>query len=97
MKKSKNFGFVRPDNPRINMDIFVPAERSKGAVTGHKVVVELTSYGGSGKKPEGKVIEILGHENDPGTDILFSGESLWITDGIPGESAESRQNEWQRM
>ena len=30
-----------------------------------------------------------GMRNDPGTDIRFSGESLWITDGIPGESAES--------
>ena len=41
----KNFGFVVPDNERFLQDIFVPAERSKGAVTGHKVVVELTSYG----------------------------------------------------
>ena len=39
----KNFGFVVPDNERFLQDIFVPAERSKGAVTGHKVVVELTS------------------------------------------------------
>ena len=44
----KNFGFVVPDNERILQDIFVPAEQSKGAVTGHKVVVELTSYGGEG-------------------------------------------------
>ncbi len=67
---SKKFGFVKPDNQKFSKDIFVPLERSKGAVTGHKVVVELTSYGGDNKKPEGKVIEILGHINDPGTDIL---------------------------
>ena len=53
----KNFGFVVPDNERFLQDIFVPAERSKGAVTGHKVVVELTSYGENGKKPEGKIVE----------------------------------------
>ena len=52
----KNFGFVVPDNARYLQDIFVPAEKSKGAVTGHKVVVELTSYGGDGKKPEGKIV-----------------------------------------
>ena len=92
-EKSKNFGFVRPDNPRINMDIFVPAERSKGAVTGHKVVVELTSYGGSGKKPEGKVIEILGHENDPGTDIL----SLVRAYGLPMEFPEKVLNQAERV
>ncbi len=69
-EKSKNFGFVRPDNQRFIKDVFIPLERSKGAVTGHKVVVELTKYGGDNKKPEGKVIEIIGHVNDPGTDIM---------------------------
>lgn len=51
-------------------DIFIPLERSKGAVSGHKVVVETTDYGKNGKKPEGKVVEIIGHINDPGTDIM---------------------------
>ena len=69
-EKSKNFGFVIPDNQKFVKDIFVPLERSKGAVTGHKVVVELTKYGGENKKPEGKVVEIIGHVNDPGTDIM---------------------------
>lgn len=69
-EKSKNFGFVIPDNQKFIKDVFVPLERSKGAVTGHKVVVELTKYGGENRKPEGKVIEIIGHINDPGTDIM---------------------------
>ncbi len=69
-QKSKNYGFVVPDNMKLSSDIFVPAERSGGAVDGHKVVVELTEYGEGRKKPEGKVVEILGHVNDPGVDIL---------------------------
>ncbi len=69
-ERSKNFGFVIPDNQKFVKDIFVPLERSKGAMTGHKVVVELTKYGGDNKKPEGKVVEIIGHVNDPGTDIM---------------------------
>lgn len=69
-EKCKNFGFVVPDNDKIVSDIFVPAERSKGAVTGHKVVAELTDYGDGKHKPEGKVVEILGHVNDPGVDIM---------------------------
>ena len=69
-EKSKNFGFVIPDDQKFVKDAFVPLERSKGAVTGHKVVVELTKYGGENKKPEGKVVEIIGHVNDPGTDIM---------------------------
>jgi len=69
-QKSKNFGFVIPDNQKLAEDIFIPIERSKGAVDGHKVVVELTDYGNDRKKPEGKVVEILGHINDPGVDIM---------------------------
>ena len=66
----EHYGFVVPDNARFSKDIFVPKERSMGAVSGHKVVVELTDYGSDRKSPEGKVVEILGHMNDPGVDIL---------------------------
>lgn len=69
-QKNKGFGFVVPDNAKIPADIFVPLERSKGAVCGHKVVVEITSYGDGRKSPEGIVKEILGHVNDPGVDIM---------------------------
>ncbi len=69
-EQSASFGFVIPDNGKLGTDIFVPKERSKGAVDGHKVVVELTSYGDERHKPEGKVVEILGHVNDPGVDIM---------------------------
>ena len=69
-EQCENFGFVIPDNSRLGTDIFVPQERSRGAVTGHKVVVELVSYGDEKHKPEGKVAEILGHINDPGVDIM---------------------------
>lgn len=69
-QKSKNFGFVVADNLRFDKDIFIPKEFSKDAVTGHKVVAELTDYGTKGRKPEGKIKEIIGHINDPGTDIL---------------------------
>ncbi|MBR4086114.1 MAG: ribonuclease R [Lachnospiraceae bacterium] len=69
-EKSKNFGFVVPDNGKLSQDIFVPKERSKGAVDGHKVVVEITDYGSARRSPEGKIVEILGHINDPGVDIM---------------------------
>lgn len=67
---SENFGFAVPDNTRFGSDIFIPKGKSMGAVAGHKVVVEVTSYGRKDKKPEGRVVEIIGHINDPGTDIL---------------------------
>jgi ribonuclease R len=69
-EKSKNYGFVLPDNQKFGKDIFIPKDFTKGAVTGHKVVVKLTNYGDATTNPEGRVIEILGHINDPGVDIM---------------------------
>ncbi len=65
-----HFGFVIPDDTKLAQDIYVPKEHSKGAVSGHKVVVEITGYGTDKKSPEGRIIEILGHRNDPGVDIM---------------------------
>jgi ribonuclease R len=69
-EKTKDFGFVVSDNTKFNKDIFIPETATKGAVTGHKVVVEITGFGNDRRNPEGKVIEIIGHVNDPGTDIM---------------------------
>lgn len=66
----ENYGFVIPDNTKLAQDVFVPKEYSMGTVSGHKVVVELTDYGTDKHSPQGKVIEILGHVNDPGVDIM---------------------------
>ncbi len=92
-QKNKSFGFVIPDNQKIAQDVFVPLERSKGAVTGHKVVVELTKYGGNNKKPEGKVIEIIGHVNDPGVDIM----SIVKGYDLPTEFPEKVLNQAERV
>ena len=86
--KSKSFGFVIPDDQKFNRDIFVPVELSKGAVTGHKVVVRITDYGGKNKKPEGIVKEIIGHINDPGTDIM----SIVKAYNIPVEFSDAVMN-----
>lgn len=92
-EKSKNFGFVRPDNQRVLKDIYIPEGREKGAMTGHKVVVELTSYGGQDMKPEGKVVEIIGHINDPGTDIM----SIVKGYDLPVEFPERVMNQAERV
>lgn len=91
-EQSQNFGFVIPDNSKIGTDIFVPKERSKGAVTGHKVVVELTSYGDERHKPEGRVVELIGHINDPGVDIM----SIVRGFELPTEFGEKVMNQANR-
>ncbi|GKX29153.1 ribonuclease R [Vallitalea longa] len=68
--KSRNFGFVIADNKKFTKDIFISKSKSKGAVSGHKVVVKITDWGNERRNPEGEIVEIIGHINDPGTDIL---------------------------
>ncbi len=69
-QKNKSYGFVLPDNQKLNQDIFIPQGKDMGAITGHKVVARITDFGGERRKPEGIITEIIGHVNDPGTDIL---------------------------
>ncbi len=69
-ESSKYFGFVVPDNKRIFHDIFIPKEEFNGAKTDHKVVVEIIRWPEKRRNPEGRVIEVLGHKDDVGTDIL---------------------------
>ncbi|ROR27098.1 RNAse R [Mobilisporobacter senegalensis] len=83
-QKSNNFGFVIPDNQKFSKDIFIPKEHTKGAVTGHKVVVDITNYGNAEKNPEGRIKEILGHINDPGVDIM----SIIMANNLPLEFPE---------
>ncbi|WP_432401584.1 ribonuclease R [Wukongibacter sp. M2B1] len=69
-ESSKNFGFVVADDKRINYDIYIPKSDKNGAKDGDKVVAAITRWPESRRNPEGKVIEVLGHKDDIGTDIV---------------------------
>ncbi len=84
-QKSKNYGFVVPDNQKIAKDIFVDKNHTMGAVNGHKVVVRLTNFGKKNKNPEGEIVEILGHVNDPGVDILSIVRAYHLPEQFPEE------------
>lgn len=67
---NKGFGFVIPDDKKLPMDIFIGKGNALDAVDGHKVVVEITDWPSDMKSATGMVVQILGHKNDPGVDIL---------------------------
>ena len=92
-EQSKHFGFVIPDNQKILQDIFIPQECAKGAVNGHKVIAEITSYGSNKKKPEGRITKIIGHISDPGTDVL----SIVYAKDLPFEFLEKVLNQAERV
>ncbi|GAB4072864.1 ribonuclease R [Barrientosiimonas marina] len=67
---NQSFGFVIADDKRIPNDIFIPKDRTGGAVSGHKVIVHITKFPEGQMSAEGEIIHILGHKNDPGIDII---------------------------
>ncbi|MBE9917764.1 ribonuclease R, partial [Paenibacillus donghaensis] len=86
------YGFVLPDDKRIVRDIFIPKESTGGAVDGDKVVVDIVSYPEGRAAAEGKVIEVLGHKDDPGVDILSIIRKHQLPEGFPDEvMAEAEQ------
>ncbi|NQX63768.1 ribonuclease R [Paenibacillus qinlingensis] len=64
------YAFVIADDKRVTRDIFIPQHAFMGAVSGQKVVVKIVNYPEGRSAAEGEVIEILGHKDDPGVDIL---------------------------
>ena len=67
---SKGKGHITLDDSKIKLNIEVAKDNSLNAVDGHKVVVELLKKLNNNLKYSGKVVEIIGHKNDPGVDIL---------------------------
>jgi len=64
------FGFVIPNNKKIAYDIFIPKEASCGAVKGSIVIADIKDYGDDKKSPSGVITEVIGHIDDPSTDII---------------------------
>ncbi|SEN69807.1 ribonuclease R [Lihuaxuella thermophila] len=95
---STHFGFVIPDDKRITTDVFIAPELQMNARDGQKVVVKLHQVTGR-HSAEGEIVEILGHKDDPGIDILaiirkhglpevFPEEVIKEAEAIPEEISE---------
>ena len=66
----KDIGYITLDDVKVKLNIEICRENSMHAVDGHKVVVSLLEKLDKHGRYSGEVIEILGHKNDPGVDIL---------------------------
>ncbi|GAA3403293.1 ribonuclease R [Paenibacillus hodogayensis] len=86
------YAFVIADDKRITKDVFVPKEAFMGAVAGQKVVVDIVQYPQGRAAAEGRVVEILGHKDDPGVDILSIIRKYQLPEAFPEEvMAEAEQ------
>lgn len=67
--KSRNFGFVVPDDKAFTSDVYISKKHCMSAVNGQKVVVKITKWPNQGENPEGVIDEVLGFPHDEGVDI----------------------------
>ncbi|TMU55087.1 ribonuclease R [Flagellimonas algicola] len=79
--KQKTFAFVRPTDPKMYTDIFVPLDKLKKAKDGDKVVVALGNWPDDADSPYGEVLEILGKPGEHNTEI----HSILAEYGLPYE------------
>lgn len=63
-KSSFSFAFVIPDNKKLDQDIFVPKCFFSGAKDNDKVVCKIDVWPLDGKKPEGKIVEVIGQSGE---------------------------------
>ncbi len=90
---SKNFAFVVADARKIHQDFFVFPENIKGATSGDKVIVEVTNWASDDRKPEAKVVEILGKAGENEAEI----HSIMAEFDLPFRFPETVEKESQKI
>jgi ribonuclease R len=80
---SSNFGFVVPDDRRVTGDIFIPKDELNGAKPGFKVVAEIVKWPEARRNAEGRIVEVIGDSNEPGTDILSIIKAYDLKESFP--------------
>ncbi|EOR21118.1 ribonuclease R [Clostridium sartagoforme AAU1] len=89
---SKNFGFVVPEDTRLNQDIFVSKKDRNGAQDGDVVICEIVKWGDKRRSPEGIVKEVLGKKGDKGLDILTIIKKYGLPEEFPEKVLSYAEN-----
>lgn len=82
-QKTRRYGFVVPDDLKIQRDIFIPEGADKKARSGQKVVVKMTHWEDERSNPEGEIEEVLGFPDDPGVDVVSVMKSFNLPTRFP--------------
>ncbi len=90
---SQKYAFVIADNRKMHYDIFVQSSLIGKAVHNDKVIVEITEWPGRNRKPEGKIIKILGKAGENDAEI----HSIMAEFDLPFEFEERLEKEAEEI
>ena len=82
---NKGFGFVRPINSKIPFDIHVEKKYWNKAVKDSIVEVKILPKKNSKDNPEGVIINVIGHKDDPTAEITAIVHDFRIRDEFPDD------------
>ncbi|MFD1002508.1 ribonuclease R [Ohtaekwangia kribbensis] len=86
---SKNFAFVVADYRKMHQDFFIYPENINNARNGDKVIIEVTSWAEHDRKPEAKVVDVLGKAGENEAEI----HSIMAEFGLPFKFPEHVERE----
>lgn len=89
---SRNFGFVVPEDSRLNQDIFISKKDRNGATEGDLVICEVVKWADKRRSPEGIVKEVLGKKGDRGLDILTIIKKYGLPEEFPDKVLNYAEN-----
>ncbi|WP_066891193.1 ribonuclease R [Clostridium nigeriense] len=89
---SRNFGFVVPEDSRLNQDIFISKKDRNGASEGDLVICEIVKWADKRRSPEGVVKEVLGKKGDRGLDILTIIKKYGLPEEFPDKVLNYAEN-----
>ena len=84
-RRVDNYGFVEPINKKIGFDIHIDKKFAKNVVNDTIVLAKLLVTKKDQKNPEGMIIDVLGHKNDPNAQILSIVKEYKIRSTFPDE------------
>ncbi|MDX5405050.1 MAG: ribonuclease R [Bacteroidota bacterium] len=79
IEMSKNFAFLVPDSRRMQVDIYIPKDKLKGAQHGDKAIAKMTDWPEKASSPFGEVLEVLGRPGEHEVEI----HSILAEYGLP--------------
>ena len=83
----RQYGYLIPDDLKIQRDVIIPPGEESNAQEGQKVVARIEEWEHYGMNPSGPVVEVLGYPDEPGVEML----SLIYKHQLPREFSEKAE------
>lgn len=87
----RGHGWLDVTQPKLGIEVFIPAHDRGEAESGDLAVAEVTDWGEVGPGPAGRVERVLGPSGDPGVAVLAIQVGYGIADAFPEAVEEAAE------